>query len=79
MKDPKTGKPTDSGFVGFTNIESATKAKDALNGTQAPNGKNLFVGYARPLRKPRKNRSSFGSNEYGSKQNVAVQNVQNVQ
>lgn len=69
LRDPKTGKLGQSGFVCFKSIESATKAMEALNGTQAPNGENLTVGYARPLRMYHKTSArlhytlSFGDDE----------------
>lgn len=50
MRDPRTGKPGQSGFVTFNSIENATLAMEAVDGTKAPNGENLTVAYAHGLR-----------------------------
>jgi len=58
---PRTGKRAHNGFVNFNSIEAATKAMEALNGTQTPNGETLTVTYARPLRPKSRVRSKSRS------------------
>lgn len=60
MKDPRNGERKKSGFVQFNSIETAMEAREALNGTQTPDGEQLDVSYARPLRsKLRQKKSSL--------------------
>jgi hypothetical protein len=49
LKDPRTREPTNSGFIEFTNVATATKAL-VLNDTQTPKGENIVVAYAHPLK-----------------------------
>lgn len=48
MNDSKTGGHTGNGFVTFSDIESATAAMQALDGTQTANGEKITLVYANP-------------------------------
>jgi len=50
LKDPRNGERTQTGFVQFNSIKTATEAMEALHGTQTPDGEHLAVAYARPTR-----------------------------
>jgi hypothetical protein len=44
----RNGDHSGSGFVRFNNIETATAAKQAINGTQTAKGETIIVNFAKP-------------------------------